>query len=75
MRLGANVHANGDGGEIVAIEQAALADEGVKAEIQKLQLPEGAVVISDPWIYGTRRLAISVCNERLTGIRRRWRRR
>lgn len=53
MRLGDNVHANGDGDEIVAIENAALADEGVKAEIQKLQLPEGAVVISDPWIYGT----------------------
>ncbi|KAF2101556.1 hypothetical protein NA57DRAFT_34414 [Rhizodiscina lignyota] len=52
VRLGANVHANGDGDEIVAIENAALADEGVKAELQKLQLPEGAVVISDPWIYG-----------------------
>jgi primary-amine oxidase len=24
----------------------------VKAEIAKLQLPEGTVVISDPWIYG-----------------------
>lgn len=34
------------------IERIALADEGVKAEIAKLQLPEGAVVISDPWPYG-----------------------
>ena len=34
------------------MEKAALADEGVQAEIAKLQLPEGTVVISDPWIYG-----------------------
>ncbi|KAF2268535.1 hypothetical protein CC78DRAFT_529976 [Lojkania enalia] len=51
--LGKCVHANGDGDEIVAIEKAALEDEGVKAEIAKLQLPEGTVVISDPWIYGS----------------------
>jgi primary-amine oxidase len=47
------VHANGDGDEIVAIEKAALEDEAVQAEIAKLQLPEGTVVISDPWIYGS----------------------
>lgn len=52
VRLGANVHGNGDGEEILAIERAALEDQGVKAEIAKLQLPEGTVVISDPWIYG-----------------------
>lgn len=52
VRLGTNVHANGDGAEIVEIERIALEDEAVKAEIAKLQLPEGAVVISDPWIYG-----------------------
>ena len=46
------MHANGDGDEIVAIERIALDDDGVKAEIEKLHLPEGAVVISDPWIYG-----------------------
>jgi primary-amine oxidase len=34
------------------MEQIALADEGVQAEIKKLQLPVGAVVICDPWIYG-----------------------
>jgi hypothetical protein len=28
-------------------------DEAVKAEIAKLQLPEGTVVCCDPWIYGT----------------------
>lgn len=52
VRLGNNDHANGDGTEIVLIEEAALADENVKAEIAKLQLPKGSVVISDPWIYG-----------------------
>jgi primary-amine oxidase len=34
------------------VEKIALEDEGVKAEIAKLQLPEGTVIISDPWIYG-----------------------
>jgi primary-amine oxidase len=51
--LGKNIHANGDGEEIVEIEKIALADEGVQAEIAKLELPEGTVVIIDPWIYGT----------------------
>ncbi|KAG9232314.1 copper amine oxidase [Amylocarpus encephaloides] len=53
LRLGPNVHSNADGGEIIAVEQIALADEQVKAEIAKLQLPEGTVIISDPWIYGS----------------------
>ncbi|CAG8961280.1 hypothetical protein HYFRA_00013559 [Hymenoscyphus fraxineus] len=53
LRLGPNVHSNADGDEIVKVEQAALQDEGVKAAIAKLRLPEGAVVISDPWIYGS----------------------
>jgi primary-amine oxidase len=51
--LGPFVHANGDGDEIIAIEKIALEDEKVQAEIAKLQLPEGTVVISDPWIYGS----------------------
>ncbi|KAJ4364306.1 hypothetical protein N0V95_000818 [Ascochyta clinopodiicola] len=51
--LGPFVHANGDGDEIMAIEKIVLADENVQAEIAKLQLPEGTVVISDPWIYGS----------------------
>lgn len=50
--LGPFLHANGDGDEIVAIEKVALADAGVQAAIAKLELPEGTVVISDPWIYG-----------------------
>ncbi|TVY34736.1 Copper amine oxidase [Lachnellula occidentalis] len=53
LRLGPNVHSNADGDEINAVEKIALEDEGVKAELAKLQLPEGTVVISDPWIYGS----------------------
>lgn len=52
VRLGPFIHAPGDGEEIIAIEKAMMEDEGVKAEIAKLQLPEGSVVVSDPWIYG-----------------------
>lgn len=52
LRLGPNVHSNADGDEIIAVEKIALEDEGVKAELAKLQLPEGTVLISDPWIYG-----------------------
>ena len=52
LRLGPYVHSAADGGEIVRVEKIALEDEKVKAEIAKLQLPEGTVVISDPWIYG-----------------------
>jgi primary-amine oxidase len=51
--LGPFVHANGDGEEIVAIEKAALADPRVQAEIAKMELPEGTVVVCDPWIYGS----------------------
>jgi primary-amine oxidase len=43
------------------VEKIALADEGVQAEIAKLQLPKGTVVISDPWPYGklTRTLEVA----------------
>lgn len=51
-RLGPNMHANGDGEELIAVEEALLADPGVQAELAKLKLPEGAAVIADPWIYG-----------------------
>ncbi|KAL1310980.1 hypothetical protein AAFC00_001200 [Neodothiora populina] len=53
VRLGANVHSPGDGEEILEIEKLALEDPEVAAEIKKLQLPEGSVVICDPWIYGS----------------------
>lgn len=52
LRLGPNIHSTADGDEVIEVEKIALADEGVKAEIAKLQLPEGTVVISDPWPYG-----------------------
>jgi len=52
VRLGANIHGNADYEEVLMIEKNALEDEGVKAEIAKLELPEGAVVCADPWIYG-----------------------
>jgi primary-amine oxidase len=52
LRLGPNIHSNADGEEIIAVEKIALEDERVRAEIAKLQLPEGTVIISDPWIYG-----------------------
>jgi primary-amine oxidase len=52
LRLGPNLHSNADGDEIMLVEKLVFEDEGVKAEIAKLQLPEGAVVVSDPWIYG-----------------------
>ncbi|MCJ1475057.1 hypothetical protein MMC13_003717 [Lambiella insularis] len=53
VRLSQNQHSPSDNNEVVLIEQAALEDENVKAEIAKLQLPEGTVLIIDPWIYGS----------------------
>jgi len=52
MLLGPNMHANGDAEELGAVEEILLKDPGVLAEIEKLKLPEGAVLVSDPWIYG-----------------------
>nr|POF13476.1 copper amine oxidase 1 [Quercus suber] len=51
--LGPNIHASADGEEILAIERLALEDERVQAELAKLELPTGAVVVVDPWIYGS----------------------
>ncbi|CAK3900730.1 related to peroxisomal amine oxidase (copper-containing) [Lecanosticta acicola] len=53
VRLGANLHAPGDGEEISAMEKIALEDEGVQAALAELKLPEGAKVVVDPWIYGS----------------------
>ncbi|KAB8346143.1 hypothetical protein FH972_023189 [Carpinus fangiana] len=53
VRLGNNVHPSIDGEEIVRVEKLVLADPAVQAEIKKLQLPEGTVVVCDPWIYGS----------------------
>lgn len=52
VRLGPYVHSTADGAEIIEVERICLEDEAVRAEIAKLQLPEGTVIISDPWIYG-----------------------
>jgi primary-amine oxidase len=52
VKLGPFMHANGDGEEIIAVEKALLAHPDVQTEIAKLQLPEGSVIVADPWIYG-----------------------
>jgi primary-amine oxidase len=52
LRLGPNVHSTLDGAELFEIERIAIEDEGVKAEIAKLELPEGTVITCDPWPYG-----------------------
>jgi len=52
VRLGPNMHACADGEEIMRVEQIALEDEEVRREIANLKLPEGSVVVCDPWIYG-----------------------
>ncbi|KAL2428561.1 Copper amine oxidase 1 [Exophiala dermatitidis] len=53
VRLGPNMHGNGDYEEILLVEKNALEDEGVKAALAKLKLPEGTAVTADPWIYGS----------------------
>lgn len=47
----AEFHGPGDDAEVVAVEKIALADPRTKAEIEKLKLPKGAVVVCDPWIW------------------------
>ncbi|KAF2227924.1 copper amine oxidase [Elsinoe ampelina] len=53
VRLGKNVHAPLSGEEIIFIEKIALEDPGVQAAIGKLKLPEGTVIVCDPWPYGS----------------------
>lgn len=52
-RIKEGSHGPADGPEIMAIETLVLKDPQVLAEIKKLELPEGSVVISDPWIFGS----------------------
>lgn len=47
----AGFHGSADGEEILVVEKVALEDPRTKAEIEKLQLPPGAVVVCDPWIW------------------------
>uniref|UniRef100_A0A093VM82 Amine oxidase n=1 Tax=Talaromyces marneffei PM1 TaxID=1077442 RepID=A0A093VM82_TALMA len=44
-------HAYVDAGEMKKCEKACLDDSRVQAAIKALQLPEGAVVVCDPWTY------------------------
>ena len=46
------MHGNADYEELLMVEKNALDDEGVKAEIAKLQLPKGTAICADPWTYG-----------------------
>ncbi|KAL2268294.1 hypothetical protein VTJ83DRAFT_3140 [Remersonia thermophila] len=52
-KLGPFMHPNTDAEEVLAVEKAALEHPDVRAELEKLKLPSGAVVVSDPWIYGS----------------------
>ena len=52
VRLGPHVHGNLDAEEMFLVEKLVLEDESVKAEIAKLNLPTGTVVVADPWPYG-----------------------
>lgn len=50
--MGKNIHGAGDAAEIMAVEQVALADDRVQEALKELRLPQGAVIVADPWIYG-----------------------
>lgn len=52
MLLGQFEHGNADSREVLEIEAMILNDPQVKAEIEKLELPAGYSVVSDPWTYG-----------------------
>lgn len=45
-------HGAVDEAEVVLAEKICLADPRVQAEIAKLKLPAGSVVVCDPWIWG-----------------------
>ncbi|EZF35299.1 copper amine oxidase [Trichophyton mentagrophytes] len=42
-----------DADELIEMEQLCLEHPAVKAEVEKMKLPPGVTVCSDPWIYGT----------------------
>jgi primary-amine oxidase len=46
-------HAAADTFELYAIEEIALSSPEVKKELERLNLPAGAIVACDPWTYGT----------------------
>jgi primary-amine oxidase len=47
----AGLHGPVDDNEILEVERLTLEDPRVKAEIDLLQLPQGSVVVCDPWIW------------------------
>lgn len=47
----AQFHGPIDEDEYFNVERVALEDSRTKAEIEKLELPEGTVVVCDPWIW------------------------
>lgn len=49
----ADCHAAADTSELYEIEEIALSSPEVKKELERLNLPKGAVVACDPWTYGT----------------------
>jgi primary-amine oxidase len=46
-------HSYIDSAYMKEVEEACLADPRVQAEIKTLELPEGAIVIVEPWAYAT----------------------
>jgi primary-amine oxidase len=52
IRVADGLHGAVDDGEVVLVEKIALEDPRVQAEIKKLELPAGSVVVCDPWIWG-----------------------
>ena len=52
VRLGPNKHGCADAAEIILVEELCLKDESVQTAVAKLKLPQGAIVVADPWIYG-----------------------
>lgn len=51
VEVPSHFHGPVDESEIITVEKIALEDPRTKAEIEKLQLPEGTVVVCDPWIW------------------------
>lgn len=53
VRLASNIHAAGDISDIIRVERLVIEDPGFQAEVAKLELPKGTVIICDPWCYGS----------------------
>ncbi|KAL4874436.1 copper amine oxidase [Aspergillus karnatakaensis] len=51
--LPANIQGPADADELIEMEEACLKHPDVIKEIQKMNLPQGMTVCTDPWVYGT----------------------